>query len=103
MFCLSPADPSMAYSLIYLVLCLNVLSEDVSLMILYKIVPSFFSKPLLCFIFVGFYLSLPESTVFYAYIYSNTIYLSVGCLTPTVECQLQEGRECSMHIKQCLA
>lgn len=70
----SPPGPCMAYSLIYLVLCLNV-SEDGSLMILYKIVLSSFSKPLPYFIFVGSYLSLPESTVFYACSYTNIIYL----------------------------
>lgn len=64
----------MTYSLTYLVLCLNV-SKDGSLMILYKIVLSSFSKALPCFIFVGSYLSLLESTVFYACSYTNIIYL----------------------------
>lgn len=84
-------------SLPYLVLCLNVISEEIFLTILYQIVPSSFSSFLSYFIFIVFVTTWNNCVFMYLY---NIMYLIVVWL--------HKGREFvlllySMYMKQCLA
>lgn len=77
-------------------LWLSVLSEEVSLTILYKIVPSSFSKPLPIVL-----VTAQKHCVTYLCKHYIFIYSFVCCWTPPVERQLHEGREFVLFAAAC--
>lgn len=91
--------------LFHLVLCLNVSPKRFHWWLWIKQDPCILQPLTLLYVCRVLSVTTWNQCVLCVHLYRRctSIYSFVCCLTPAVDCQLHQGRECSMHIKQCLA